>query len=70
MEAKYSEEERHHCEQSLKVYRDWKGVIDTAFDDGQAKRTIEIARTGKLMGLLTEDLIKLTGLTKEEIDNL
>lgn len=68
--AKYSEEERHNYEQSLKIYRDLKGVIDTAFDDGQAKRTIEIARTGKLMGLSTEDLIKLTGLTKEEIDNL
>lgn len=68
--AKYSEEERHDYEQSLKNYRDLKGVIDTAFDDGQIQRTFEIARKGKLMGLSTDDLIKLTGLSKSEIDGL
>jgi hypothetical protein len=68
--AKYSEEERQDYEQSLKIYRDLKGVIDTAFDDGQIQRTFEIARKGKLMGLSTDDLIKLTGLSKSEIDAL
>ncbi len=68
--AKYSEDERHDYEQSLKVYRDLKGVIDTAFDNGQVQRTLEIAKTGKLMGLSMEDLIKLTGLTRNEIENL
>jgi predicted transposase/invertase (TIGR01784 family) len=68
--AKYSEEERHDYEQSLKIYRDLKGVIDTAFDNGQVQKTLEIARKGKLMGLSTNDLIKLTGLTKDEIDVL
>jgi len=68
--AKYSEEERHDYEQSLKIYRDLKGVIDTAFDDGQIQKTLEIARKGKLMGLSTDDLIKLTGLTKNEIEGL
>jgi predicted transposase/invertase (TIGR01784 family) len=68
--AKYSEEERHDYEQSLKNYRDLKGLIDTAFDDGQIQRTFEIARKGKLMGLSTDDLIKLTGLSKSEIDGL
>ena len=68
--AKYSEEERHDYEQSLKNYRDLKGVIDTAFDDGQIQRTFEIARKGKLMRLSTDDLIKLTGLSKSEIDGL
>jgi predicted transposase/invertase (TIGR01784 family) len=68
--AKYSEEERHDYEQSLKNYRDLKGMIDTAFDEGQIQRTFEIARKGKFMGLSTDDLIKLTGLSKSEIDGL
>ncbi len=72
--AKYSEEERESYQQSLKNFRDNKAVyeyaIDTAFDDGQVQRTLEIAKTGKLMGLSIDNLIKLTGLTSAEIDNL
>ena len=68
--AKYSEEERHDYEQSLKVYRDLKVVIDTAFDDGQTKRTLEIAKKLKEKGMDTDFIIETTGLTKSEIDNL
>jgi len=35
--ANYSEREYHEYEQSLKVYRDLKNVIDTAFEDGMAE---------------------------------
>ncbi len=57
-------------EQSLKTYRDLKGVIDTAFDDGKRERSIEVAKSAKQMGLKIEDIIKLTGLSKDEIERL
>ena len=72
--AKYSEDERSSYEESLKVYRDLKAVIDAAFDDGQrdgqTKRTLEIAKTMKENGVATEIIIMSTGLTKEVIDSL
>ena len=57
-------------ENSLKVYRDLKGVLDTAFDEGKIERNNEIAKQAKKMGLSTSDISKLTGLTEEEINKL
>ena len=68
--AKYNEDERYDYEQSLKVYRDLKAVIDTAFDDGKSERTFEIAKTMKKNGVATEIIMMSTGLTKEIIDSL
>ena len=68
--AKFSEEKRHNYEQSLKNYRDLKGFIYTTFEDEQIQRTLEIVRKGKLMGLSTDDLIKLTALINDQIDGL
>jgi predicted transposase/invertase (TIGR01784 family) len=82
MEAKYSPKEQHEYEQSLKTYRDLKGVIDTAFDDGKAEgiaegkaegiaeNTIEIATKAKKMGMPIADIAKLTGLSEAEIEAL
>lgn len=39
--AKFSPEEKEQYEESLKSYRDLKNVIDTAFDEGEAKGKIE-----------------------------
>ncbi len=64
--AKYSEEERHDYEQSLKIYRDLKSVIDTAFDEGK----IEVARNLKSLGVDINIISKSTGLTIAEIDKL
>lgn len=64
--AKYSEEERYDYEQSLKIYRDLKSVIDTAFDEGK----IEVARNLKSLGVDINIISKSTGLTTEEIDKL
>lgn len=50
-------------ESSLKIYRDLKGVIDTAFDEGK----IETAKSLKKLGVLIELIIRATGLTKGEI---
>lgn len=68
--AKFGQTELANYENSLKVYRDLKGVIETAFDEGKNERNFEIAKFAKQMGLKIEDIIKLTGLTKEEIERL
>ncbi len=72
--AKYSDEERHDYEQSLKVYRDLKGVIDTAFDEGKAEGKIEgkieVAKKMKSKGLSTSDIADLTGLSESKIEEL
>lgn len=61
-------------EQSLKVYRDLKGVIDTAFDEGKMEGKIEgkieVARKMKLKGLSATDIAELTGLSESEVNNL
>lgn len=68
MDTKYTDE------QSLKVYRDLKGVIDTAFDEGKMEGKIEgkieVARKMKLKGLSATDIAELTGLSESEINNL
>jgi predicted transposase/invertase (TIGR01784 family) len=68
--AKYSEAERHDYEQSLKIYRDLKGIIDTAFDEGKIEGKIEVAKNMKLKGLSSSDISDLTGLSETEIDGL
>jgi predicted transposase/invertase (TIGR01784 family) len=54
----------------IKLYRDLKGVIDTAFDEGKLEGKLEIAKNAKEIGLKIDDIVKLTGLTKEEIEKL
>jgi predicted transposase/invertase (TIGR01784 family) len=72
--AKLGEAEMEQYEYSLKVFRDntntWNYAIDTAFDEGKIERSIEIAKSAKQMGLKVEDIVKLTGLTIEEIERL
>jgi predicted transposase/invertase (TIGR01784 family) len=68
--AKFGQAELANYENSLKIYRDLKGVIDSAFDEGKLQGKLETAKSAKLMGLKVEDIIKLTGLTKEEIERL
>ena len=63
--AKYSDEERHDYEQSLKVYRDLKGVIDTAFDEGKAEGKAE--GEASAIRRVAEKAIKHGKLTDEEI---
>jgi predicted transposase/invertase (TIGR01784 family) len=72
--ARFGEVELANYEYSLKIFRDNKAVydyaVDTAFDEGKLERSIEIAKSAKQMGLKTEDIIILTGLTKGEIERL
>jgi predicted transposase/invertase (TIGR01784 family) len=64
--AKFGQSELANYENSLKIYRDLKGVIDTAFSDGKT----EVARIMKLEGEPVERIIKYTGLSKDEIEKL
>ena len=68
--AKFGQVELANYENSLKIYRDLKGVIDTAFDEGKLERSIEIAIKMKAKGMELEFISETTGLTKEEIERL
>jgi len=72
--SNYNLEERNEYEQSLKTYRDLKGVIDTAFDEGKLEgkleRNFEVAKGLKENGVSVGIIIKITGLSKIEIDKL
>ena len=61
-------------ESSLKVYRDLKGVIDTAFgegkEEGKLERGLEIARQLKRLGIDPLAISQATGLSVEEINSL
>jgi predicted transposase/invertase (TIGR01784 family) len=64
--AKFGQVELVNYENSLKIYRDLKGVIDTAFSDGKT----EVARIMKNEGEQIDKIMKYTGLSKEEIERL
>jgi predicted transposase/invertase (TIGR01784 family) len=68
--AKFGQTELANYENSLKIYRDLKGIIDTAFYEGINEGVLKVAKNAKQMGLKIEDIIKLTGLSKEEIERL
>jgi predicted transposase/invertase (TIGR01784 family) len=53
-------------EESLKVYRDLKGMMDTSFEEGK----IEVAGKMKAKGYDVEEISEMTGLSKEEIEKL
>jgi predicted transposase/invertase (TIGR01784 family) len=63
--AKFSPEEKEQYEESLKSYRDLKNVIDTAYDEGEAKGKIE----GKIEEKITNivNALKRGRLSIEEI---
>lgn len=64
--AKFGQAELDSYENSLKTYRDLKGVIETAFDEG----IISVARKLKQKGMEVEFIIEMTGLSKEKIELL
>ena len=72
--ANLRQSELDKYENSLNVYRDLKGVIDTAFDEGRMEGKmegkVEIAKQAKSMGLSMNDIVKLTGLSEELINRL
>jgi predicted transposase/invertase (TIGR01784 family) len=77
--AKLGAAEVNAYEMNLKVYRDYKNTVDTAFDEGKLEGKLEgilegtmrgkmeIAKQAKSMGLSTKDIAKLTGLSEADI---
>ena len=68
--AKFSPEEKEQYEESLKTYRDFKNVIDTAFDEGEAKGKIDIAINMLKKGLSIDLIHEMTGFSREQIEKL
>ncbi len=72
--SNFDEGQMSEYEESLKVYRDLKGVIDTSFEEGKiegkVEGKIEIARDMKKSGEPIDKISKYTGLTSEEIEIL
>ncbi len=76
--AKFDQLQLDSYENSLKIYRDLKSVIDTAYDEGKTEGKtegkiegkIEVAKSAKQMGFSTAEIVKLTGLSESEIDRL
>ncbi|RYE90938.1 MAG: Rpn family recombination-promoting nuclease/putative transposase [Cytophagaceae bacterium] len=68
--ANLGQTELDKYENSLKVYRDLKGVIDTAFDEGKLEGKFETAKAMKAEGEPIAKIIRYTGLSKNEINQL
>jgi predicted transposase/invertase (TIGR01784 family) len=72
--AKFGQTDLANYENSLKIYRDLKGVIDTAFDEGKIEGKlegkVEMARAMKSDNEPLEKIMRYTGLSKVEIDRL
>ena len=64
--SKLGQSELNKYENSLKVYRDYKNTIDSAFDEGK----LEVARNLKYEGMGNDFIMKVTGLTKEIVEKL
>jgi len=76
--ASFNTKEMDAYEHSLKHYRDLKNVIDTAFENGKLKGMLEVileekkqmAKKAIQIGININQIIELTGLPEEEINNL
>ena len=76
--ARYTPEERQDYEDSLKVYRDMKNVLDTAelkglkkgIEQGASDERKKNAKAMKALGLPLETIAKVTGMSIEDIAKL
>lgn len=76
--SQFSKLDRAEYEESLKVFWDFSNVLSTAERKGRAEGRAEGERDEKLRnakkmkqkGLSSEDIAEITGLNKEEIENL
>ena len=79
--AQFSKENLYAYEESLKVYRDWNNVIDTAIQgiakgmekgiaEGEWMKAQTIAGNLKNAGLSIAEIAKVTGLSEDEINSL
>ena len=62
--AKFSPEKLYAYEESLKVYRDWNNVIDTATQKGEAKGIAKGRAEGIAEGMVKGELIKARAIAR------
>jgi len=68
--AKLDSTEFKQYQESLNAYRDIKNSVDTAFEEGEIKGKTDAAKAGLRECIPIDLIIKITGLTKEEIERL
>jgi predicted transposase/invertase (TIGR01784 family) len=72
--AKFGQAELENYEMNLKIYRDYKNTVDTAFDEGKIEGMIEgkieIIINGYNEGFTIPQLSKLTKLTEKEVKEI
>ncbi|GAB2799750.1 Rpn family recombination-promoting nuclease/putative transposase [Rhabdobacter roseus] len=76
--AKFTPDQIRSYEDSLKYYRDLKNSLDTAKEEGREegrlegieKEKLEVAKNAIEMGLSIDNIIKLTGLSREVIEQI
>lgn len=68
--AKFSKEEKHEYEESLKHYRDLINVVDTSKREGKREERVIIALKMKKAGVSNEEIKAFTGLTEEQLKEL
>jgi len=68
--AKFTPAQIQSYEDSLKYYRDLKNSLDTAKEEGVEEGKMEVARKALTKGYSIEEVIELTGLTKDQIEQI
>lgn len=76
--AHFNPEQRADYEESLKNYRDVTNVVDTAREEGreegcvegERRKAVEVAHTMLQMGMGLDEIVKISGLSVEEIKKL
>ncbi len=64
--SNFNEKELMAYEESLKTYRDFKGAIDTSYEDGRIKGKVEVAKKLKEKGFSIAEITELTGLSPDD----
>ena len=68
--SKFTQKEYQEYEDSLKYYRDLKNSLDTAKEEGKIEGKIEIAKEMLKNAENIQKIMKYTGLTEKEINEL
>ncbi len=68
--AKYNPKDRQTYENSLKYYRDMENSLDLQYKTGRKEGILEIAQNFIALGLNDELIVKGTGLSIEQIEEL
>ena len=68
--AKFTPTELKEYEDSLKAYRDVKNSIDTALEKGRVEGVIQVAKKMLESGMDVDTVMKMTDLSKSEIEKL